>query len=53
MCQGEFLKKDEDQGWDLYEGLAKKESSEKSCSNSLRIKIQQLPKPDSTEQNPP
>ena len=19
MCQGEFLKKDEDQGWDLYE----------------------------------
>ena len=24
MCQGEFLKKDEDQGWDLYEALAEK-----------------------------
>ena len=24
MCQGEFLKKDEDQGWDLYEALTEK-----------------------------
>jgi len=24
MCQGEFLKKDEDQGWDLYEALSEK-----------------------------
>jgi len=24
MCQGEFLKKDEDQGWDLYEAVAEK-----------------------------
>ena len=24
MCQGEFLKKDEDQGWDLYDALAEK-----------------------------
>ena len=24
MCHGEFLKKDEDQGWDLYEVLAEK-----------------------------
>jgi len=24
MCQGELVKKDEDQGWDLYEALADK-----------------------------
>ena len=24
MCQGEFLKKDENQGWDLFEALAEK-----------------------------
>ena len=24
MCQGEFLKKDENQGWDLFETLAEK-----------------------------
>ena len=24
MCQEEFLKKDEDQGWELYEALAEK-----------------------------
>jgi len=24
MCQGEFLKKDEDQGWNLFEDLAEK-----------------------------
>jgi len=24
MCQGEFLKKDEDQGWDIYEDLVEK-----------------------------
>ena len=24
MCQGDFLKKDEDQGWDLFEVLAEK-----------------------------
>jgi len=24
MCQGEFLQKDEDQGWDLFEDLAEK-----------------------------
>jgi len=24
LCQGEFLKKDEDHGWDLYEALARK-----------------------------
>ena len=24
MCQGEFLQKDENEGWDLYENLAEK-----------------------------
>ena len=24
MCQGEFLKEDENQGWDLFEDLAEK-----------------------------
>ena len=24
MCQGEFLKKDENQGWDLFEALVEK-----------------------------
>ena len=24
MCQGDFLNKDDNQGWDLFEGLAKK-----------------------------
>ena len=31
MCQGEFLKKDEDQGWGLYEGLAEKTIQWESC----------------------
>ena len=30
-CQGEFLKKDEDQGWDLYEVLAEKTIQRESC----------------------
>jgi len=33
MCQGEFLKKDEDQGWDLFEALAKKTIQWGSCSD--------------------
>jgi len=32
MCQGEFLKKDEDQGWDLFEALAEKTVQWESCS---------------------
>jgi len=31
MCQGEFLKKNEDQGWDLYEALAEKTIQGESC----------------------
>ena len=31
MCQGEFLKKDEDQDWDLYEALAEKIIQWESC----------------------
>ena len=31
MCQGEFLKKEEDQGWDLYETLAEKIIQWESC----------------------
>ena len=31
MCQGEFLKKDEEQGWELYEALAKKIIQWESC----------------------
>jgi len=31
MCQGEFLKKDEDQGWDLYEVLTEKTIQWESC----------------------
>jgi len=27
MCQGKFLKKDENQGWDLFEALAEKNHS--------------------------
>jgi len=32
MCQGDFLKNDEDQGWDLFEGLAEKTIQWESCS---------------------
>jgi len=31
MCQGEFLKNDEDQGWDLYEALAETIIQWESC----------------------
>ena len=31
MCQGEFLKKDEDQGWDLFEALAEKIIQSELC----------------------
>ena len=31
ICQEEFLKKDEDQGWDLYEVLAEKTIQWESC----------------------
>ena len=31
MCQGEFLKKDENQGWDLFEALAEKTIQWESC----------------------
>ena len=31
MCQGEFLKKDEEQGWDLYEVLSEKIIEWESC----------------------
>jgi len=31
MCQGEFLKKDEDQGWDLCKALAEKFIQWESC----------------------
>jgi len=33
MCQGEFLKKDEDQGWDLFEALVEKTIHWESCSD--------------------
>ena len=49
MCQGEFLKKDEDQGWDLFEALA-----EKLFSGSLALKrpTLQLPEPVCTPWSP-
>ena len=31
MCQGKFLKKDENQGWDLFEALAEKTIQWESC----------------------
>ena len=31
MCQRDFLKKDEDQGWDLFEALAEKTIQWESC----------------------
>ena len=31
MCQGKFLKKDENQGWGLYEVLAEKTIQWESC----------------------
>ena len=31
MCQGKFLKKDENQGWDLFEALAEKIIQWESC----------------------
>ena len=31
MCQREVLKKDEDQGWDLYEALTEKTIQWESC----------------------
>ena len=31
MCHGEFLKKNEGQGWDLYEALAEKIIQWESC----------------------
>ena len=36
MCRGEFLKKDEDQRWDLYEDLAKKIIQWESCSDKSK-----------------
>jgi len=36
MCQGEFLHKDEDQGWDLFEDLAKKIIQWESCSDKSK-----------------
>ena len=36
MYQGEFLKKDEKQGWDLYEDLAEKIIQWESCSNKSK-----------------
>jgi len=33
MCQGEFLKKDEDQGWDLFEALTEKIIQWETCSD--------------------
>ena len=35
MCQGEFLMKDEDQGWDLYEALAEKIIQWESCPEKI------------------
>ena len=49
MYQGEFLKKDENQGWDLYEDLAEKIIQWESCQISIKIKIQQLSKSDYTQ----
>ena len=42
MCQGDFLKKDEDQGWDLFEALAEKTIQWESCpekTNSTTSRI--------------
>ena len=35
MNPGELLKKDEDQGWDLYEALAEKTIQWESCPEKL------------------
>ena len=49
MCQGEFLKKDEDQCWDLYEALAGKPFSR---SLALRKLTPQLSEPVCIQLNP-
>jgi len=36
MCQGKFLQKDENEGWDLYENLAKKTIQLESTSENSR-----------------
>jgi len=36
MYQGEFLRKDEDQGWDLFEDLAEKIVQWESCSDKSK-----------------
>ena len=36
MCQGGFLQKDENQGWDLFEDLAKKTLQWEPASKKLR-----------------
>ena len=37
MCQGEFLRKDENQGWDLYEALAEKTIQWESCPEKTNL----------------
>ena len=37
MCQGEFLKKDEDQGWDLFEALTEKTIQWESCPEKTNL----------------
>ena len=36
MCQGGFLQKDEDEGWDLYENLTEKTIQWESASETSR-----------------
>ena len=36
MCQGEFLQKDENQGWDLFEDLAEKTLQWKTASTKTK-----------------
>jgi len=37
MCQREFLKKDEDKGWDLYKALAEKTIQWESCLEKINL----------------
>ena len=46
MCQGDFLKKDEDQGWYLFEALAEKTIKWESCpkkTNPTTFKTGMIP----------
>ena len=51
MCQGRFLQKDENEGWDLYENLAEKTIQWNQLVKTLEIQTLSLQKEDFIQLN--